>query len=1330
MYAVGVNDAASEFLNVRETARRLAVHENTVRSYAKRGLLPDARVPGTSFYRFRASDVERLKVQRGAPAVSLAAERRTASPEYATASQLALWPETNAREAQDRLPELVRRLLFETPGAGQISIRTGDGVALAGKDGVATLEGQTHLLPAGQIWFEFGTDKDSKRKATKDYDGRKGEAWQNVTFVFVTVRRWQGKDSWADERRAEKLFKGVFVLDADDLEAWLQVAPAAHLWISETLGLRPRDALTLETWWDRFSAATEPALPLNLFVAGRAKEAQRLRSLLSDEPRVTSIQTEWVDDALGFLHACLTPEVDKPSEPGTVTIVRSTGVWDRIVALPGPGILVPDFDNADVARALASGRHVVSIVDSGSAMRRSVDIRLPRVGRNEAAEAFRAGDVEWRQADRLAALARRSMPALARRLSRSPRVQQPTWSRPPLAATLAALMLASRWTDRPEDLRVLSELAAVPSVDLQRAIADASRGSDPAIRSVRNVFVFTSLEEAFLEFGNLVSSELASRWAEIATSVLLDPNPYEGLSSHERIAAQLKGQRRTYSPALRHGIAESLTLAGAIESGRGDTNLASSVAERVVRDVLRQVTTGSEGHTWGAIADVLPLLAEAAPDTFLSALEDDLATSNPTVGRLFQAIDEPLALGPSGQQHHLLWALEVLCWSPDHLVRATQILTELCRYDLPKNSGNNPLASMSTVLSGWIRNTGADLAIRLQALDACRIVSETTGWALLKALWPDSNAWVSPPNEPRYQLWKPPSDRMPNSEWFAFATSLVDRALAWVMADRTALPWLVEALSTVGPDEANRIIEFLEDEASRGDLDEDVRLALFEQVRETAARHERFPDADWAMPAERRARLHKLAELLQPADDLRRFAYLFNWRPDLSGADRNDYEHYRTALEAKRREAFDVLFARSDAWEQLGAVAARAEAPTQVGWTLSTYEPIDALDTMLDWLASDSTALQEAATTWVRSHLAVDGPADFRRALERGDVGSEALRRLVLNVPTESRFWELLREFPDAEDLFWSEAPFEVVPHEDLTRAIEVLLERVRAWSAIAIASHGIFNPTADQKEHLPSATLVLSVLRAAITQDPGRAGMSQMTGHYVGTLLDYLAAADVPVVDLASLEFGYFRLLQHDREPRALNQALASDPALFVDLVQRTFRGANEPHRQSKSADPLTEHAWWVLRGWHGFPGRQEDGTLDQAVMQEWVKQARLQLSDLDRADIGDELIGKTFAHAPVDADGIWPPAPVRDLIESIGSRDLENGAITGRLNNRGVTWRGVYDGGSQERTLAEQYKQWSLAVQVHWPRNARILRAIAESYERDAVREDERAQLDQDLD
>lgn len=1329
MYAVGVNDPASEFLNVRETARRLAVHENTVRAYAKRGLLPDARVPGTSFYRFRVSEVERLKAQRGAPAVSLAAERRTASPEYATASQLALWPETNAREAQDRLPELVRRLLFETPGAGQISIRTGDGVALAGKDGVATLEGQTHLLPAGQIWFEFGTDKDSKRKATKDYVGRKSEASQDVTFVFVTVRRWQGKDSWADERRAEKFFKDVFVLDADDLEAWLQVAPAAHLWISETLGLRPRDALTLETWWERFSAATAPALPLNLFVAGRAKETQVLQTLLNSEPKVISIQTEWTEDALGFLQACLTQMDSKLNVLNDVTIVRSADVWNRIVDFPGRGILVPDFDNADVARATASGRNVVSIIDSDSATRRSVDILLPRVGRNEAAEAFRADDVDWSHADRLAVLARRSMPALARKLSRSPRVQKPLWSKPPLATSLTALMLASRWSNQSDDLQVLSELSAVSLDDLQRAIDDASQGSDPAIRSVRGVCVFTSLEEAFLAFGNRVSLKMAYRWAKIATNVLLD-NPHTSLNAHEQITAQMNGLQRTYSSALRKGIAESLALAGAFDPGPDDTNFADSAAERAVREVLHQVTAGSEEHTWGTVADMLPLLAEAAPNTFLTMLEDDLATSNPTVGQMFQIPDETFILGPSGHHHHLLWALEVLCWSPDHLVRAIQILTQLCRYDLPENSRNNPLESMSAVLCGWSRNTGADLEIRLQALDACRVVNEGIGWELLKALLLDSKDGITPPHEPRYQLWKPPSGQMLHSEWLAFVTRLVNRLLEWVKSDWTYLPCLVEAISKVGLDEGTRIIEFLEDEALIGGLDGDIRLLLFEQVRDTVARHAAFPNSKWAMSAEQRTRLHNLGELLQPVDDLRTLTYLFKWRPFLSDVDMNDHESYRTALETKRREAFNILFDRSDAWEQLGAIAVRAEVPSQLGWALSIYMPVDALDNMLKWLASDSTVLQEAAITWVRNYLFNTGPAGLKRVLERDDVGSESLTRLVLNIPIESRFWKVLVEFPTAEDTFWSKAPFTTVPNKDLTRAIEMLLERGRSWSAIAVASYGVSNHPEVQNEHLPSTTLILSILRAALTEDPGRMKISQMNVHHVGNLLDYLVVADVPIADLASLEFGYFGILQHDREPWALNQALSSDPALFVDLVQRTYRGASDTTRQSKSADALTKQAWWVLHDWHGFPGQQEDGTLDQAAMDEWFIQARQQLSHLDRADIGDELIGGTFAYAPADVDGIWPPVPVRNLIESTRNRNLEKGIAIGRINSRGITSRGIYDGGDQERTLASQYKQWSQEVQSRWPRTARVLRNIAEYYKRDAAREDGQAQLDQDLD
>ena len=53
--------ATSELLNVRDTARLLGVHENTVRNWEARGLLRAVRLPGSGFRRFSRIDVERLR---------------------------------------------------------------------------------------------------------------------------------------------------------------------------------------------------------------------------------------------------------------------------------------------------------------------------------------------------------------------------------------------------------------------------------------------------------------------------------------------------------------------------------------------------------------------------------------------------------------------------------------------------------------------------------------------------------------------------------------------------------------------------------------------------------------------------------------------------------------------------------------------------------------------------------------------------------------------------------------------------------------------------------------------------------------------------------------------------------------------------------------------------------------------------------------------------------------------------------------------------------------------------------------------------------------------
>jgi excisionase family DNA binding protein len=55
-----MSTGATQHLNVRETASRLGVHENTVRNWADRGILRPLRLPGSGYRRFDVAEVDRL----------------------------------------------------------------------------------------------------------------------------------------------------------------------------------------------------------------------------------------------------------------------------------------------------------------------------------------------------------------------------------------------------------------------------------------------------------------------------------------------------------------------------------------------------------------------------------------------------------------------------------------------------------------------------------------------------------------------------------------------------------------------------------------------------------------------------------------------------------------------------------------------------------------------------------------------------------------------------------------------------------------------------------------------------------------------------------------------------------------------------------------------------------------------------------------------------------------------------------------------------------------------------------------------------------------------
>ena len=138
-------------------------------------------------------------------------------------------------------------------------------------------------------------------------------------------------------------------------------------------------------------------------------------------------------------------------------------------------------------------------------------------------------------------------------------------------------------------------------------------------------------------------------------------------------------------------------------------------------------------------------------------------------------------------------------------------------------------------------------------------------------------------------------------------------------------------------------------------------------------------------------------------------------------------------------------------------------------------------------------------------------------------------------------------------------------------------------------------------------------------------------------------------------------------------------------------------------------------------MPGTNDEGRVDSEALNRWLTEVRALLEDADRLDIGELQIGDVFAHAPSDADGTFPTRPVRDVLEAAPNDRLERGFVIGLHNKRGVTSRGLTDGGQQEYDLAERYDAWAKAVESTHPRTAGALRSVAESYREEGRRNDD---------
>jgi hypothetical protein len=1250
----------------------------------------------------------------------------------------------NSRRAQEQLPGLVRRLIHATTStAAHIGLPAGDAVQQGGYDGVVVVSETHHAVPEGMSVWELGVSANPRAKANEDYEKRKREQPVSdvgpvdpatTTFVFVTPRRWNAKGAWAEERRAEGFWRDVRVLDVDDLEGWLEQAPATHVWLSTLLGRRPVGADDLEAVWQDWSESTTPPLSPALMFAGRESSRDAISAWFTGaraEPTL-GVESESPEATVALVAAAiqLLPEGERAAVLSRTVVVRDVDALLQVAAADEPIRIVTTFSPGDVVqRATRRGHRVLIPRSPGEGVTDTLEI--PRLSRDGAERELKAMDLPDDRARDLAGVARRSLMALRRRLATSAAVSRPDWAAPEVGPSVLSIFFLGAVnegvTGDAEALALLSgEGANAAFVRLTRLAAQA----DPPVRRVGGVWYLVSKDDAWEALSRYVTRDMLERFVTVAVGVLGSSDPSYELPPDQRWAAGLYEKTRAHSGLLVRGIADTLALLGA----RGGTHLvapgvsAADYATRAVHQLFEHA--GRDWQRWASLAPVFPSLMEAAPDATLSAIEAGLAGAEPSpVIGLFG--HDVASLFSSSPHTNLLWALERVAWSPDYLGRAALILAELARRDPGGQLSNRPSGSLRSIFLAWMPATAAPMETRLAVIDTMREREPGSAWNLMVSIlpqWHDHNMRAARPD---WREWAPEIDvRVTHHMIAEHAVEIVKRLLEDAGTSGERWKTLVEALDDV-PLECHEAILSRLDSLAGEPLAADSRVTIWNTLRELLSKHRSFPNADWALPAERVETIAVVFAKFEPSDPVVRDRYLFTNHATLPEGRERDYEEHHQVLAERRVDAARVWY-----------TAIGAEALVRVSATLERADALgDALAQCGVVQSNDEPGLLRRAFEHPEFQARVFGRAYLRRRHTR--EGEETiptfLRDCWADWPATVRAEALLAMSPGAEawvevdalgeggrSYYWQNVPPYWVDGAGISRAIRELARHGRPHAALDLAAMHV------RQAPTPAAADVASALLKAAGSAHDVTGYRSQS-HDISDLLEFLedeAEADrISLDEVAQLEFLYLVLLRHDRGPRLLHKAMGQDPSLFVDAACSAYRAEGEPEQELDDAAhgrALLAHE--LLSGWRTPPGL-EDGVIDATRLNTWVTEARRRLAEVNRSAIGDELIGQVLSGSPPGTDGAWPAEPVRDLIEQLRSDDLDSGLRVGRFNQRGVVSRDPLSGGGLERSIKARYEADAATVAARWPRTAAFLRTLAATYQRDATREDVDAELRQDL-
>lgn len=1259
------------------------------------------------------------------------------------ANDIELWASQNI-SARTRFPVFLRTLVNSTGlNLTKVDFPGNDDGERPGWDGFIISDEGTPWIPRGKSGWEFGVNSNVKGKADGDFEKSvkaiSDTDRADMTFVFVTPRRWSGKAKWTDAKKKEHLWKDVRAYDASDLEQWLEQSLAGQAWFANETHNVNNGVRSLDKCWNDWADVSEPPLTGKLFTSAIQAAKRKILSRLSkcsEGPTIVAADSK--EEALAFVSQLLS----QTAEP-ELAYFR-----DRVLVFDEPGALaklaestqtfIPVVHSREVEKELAPyAKKLNSIVIYP---RNAFGIEPHIVLEPASYETFNNSMEDMGKSrddiQRLANESGRSLTVLRRRLAQVPSVRTPEWaSEHDIKVSLIPFLLVGAWQYKNEADRCGIELLAGERSysQLEREFQRLAQLNDSPVWMTDGYQGVVSKTDLLFAVGDALTEDDLTRFFDVARMVLAEDNPALDLEEDQRWAASMYGKTREFSEVFREGLSETLVLLSlhgdALFKGRFSLNAEVEVSKLVSSLLPSPLTT----RTLEANDRDLPTYAEATPDAFLSILEADLKSENPGVFGLLK----PASIGPFSHPSRtgLLWALEGLCWNPITVLRAVMILAQLAQIEIDDNWANKPIKSLLAVFRSWMPQTSANLETRITLVKRILVKYPDIGWKLCIEQFDTRGRIGDYSHKPKwrtdgYGYGEPLQDKI---QVKTFIDEMVGLALSREYYSINMLIDLLDRFDCLNEHDQEMIWSIIEKwagakatDAEKAQLREKIRVTVFSQ---RALKHSSISAVQ--------EKLAKSAyDSLEPSDLLFKHSWLFkeSWvepsADEVDDVDNFDFEARNEKITRLRISALSKIVEEMGN-EGLLAFSKSGNAAWDIGslcakFLMNRKELIGLLKLAFKQVLNERGEVRPLRSLISGAIFALSKEPKSKPILKEvaADSSDVDLVELLLLAPFRKSTWIMVDALSlDAQKKYWEKVEPSWIHEcdEENNEGTERLMAANRPRAAFSCIQH--------HPEKL-GVKILYRLLSSIATEGNEKSDQYMLDSYHITEAFKHIDAShELSLEDKAGLEYAYMELLssrlggEKDNSIPNLERYIELHPELYVQAITWIAKrqdGRLEPNEVQVSEN-LAKRGYHLLEAVKIIPGHNDLGELETERLRKWVTIVRESCEELNRSEVGDLCIGTLLSASAIGKDEIWPCEEVREILEDFQSEGIMRGMRTGVYNSREVTTRMPSDGGDQERNLAEKYREFGQKMLSSYPYvAAKLLFAIAESYEHDAKRYD----------